>query len=139
MMVNWDNYPNIPTGGVYVWENDLIEAMKDYDFIIANFVSNPNVKEKYAVPPHVVKVINMPMWGCYRYQEFYKDRGDQNLFLKILRTKNKVIKNQFLPLYNKLLNNLISEKCDYSIVIDTIYDLHNLFLKYDSKNVSNIL
>ena len=24
MMVNWDNYPNIPTGGVYVWERDMI-------------------------------------------------------------------------------------------------------------------
>jgi hypothetical protein len=32
MMVNWDNYPNIPTGGVYVWERDMIKAMKDYDF-----------------------------------------------------------------------------------------------------------
>ena len=83
MMVNWDNYPNIPTGGVYVWERDMIKVMEDYDFIIANFVSNPNVQSFYSIPRHVVKVINMPMWGCYRYQEFLNNKG-QNLFLTIL-------------------------------------------------------
>jgi len=132
MMVNWDNYPNIPTGGVYVWERDMIKAMKDYDFIIANFVSNPNVQNIYSIPRHVVKVINMPMWGCYRYQEFLKNKG-QNLFLMILRTTNKIIENKFLPLYKKLLYNLFSEKCDYDVVIDIIYNMYNLFLKYDPK------
>ena len=132
MLVNWDNYPNYPTGGIYTWVKGLIDSMTEYDFLVANILTSPNVNEKYHVPNHVVKVIDMPMYGCYRYDEFYKDMN-QKILLKILKTKDKVIKNQFIPLYKIFLTNILSEKCDILLVSDILYKIHEFFLEYDLK------
>jgi hypothetical protein len=36
LMINWDSYPNISSGGIYSWEKALIDNMPDYEFIIFN-------------------------------------------------------------------------------------------------------
>jgi glycosyltransferase involved in cell wall biosynthesis len=132
LLVNWDNYPNIPSGGIYVWEKDLIDNMQDFEFIVVNILSNSNTRDDYSVPSHVKRVINVPLYGCYRIEEFYKERN-QALFSKILRTRTSVIENEFLPLYREFLVNLLSENCNYSKISEIIFKLHKFLLKYDFK------
>lgn len=132
LLVNWDNYPNTPSGGIYIWEKDLIDNIQDFEFIVANIISNPNTSRDYSVPSHVKRVINVPLYGCYRIEEFYKERN-QALFSKIFHTRKSVIEHEFLPLYSEFLVNLISENCNYSKISEIIFKLHKLLLKYDFK------
>jgi polysaccharide biosynthesis protein PelF len=132
LLVNWDNYPNIPSGGIYVWEKDLIDNIRDFEFIVVNILSNPNTRDDYNVPNHVKRVINVPLFGCYRIEEFYKERN-QAVFSKIIHTKTSVIEQEFLPLYREFLLNILSENCNYSEVSEIIFKLHKLLLKYDFK------
>lgn len=131
LLINWDCYPSITTGGVYTWTKDLIEQLKDYDFFVINQVSNPNSNGEYTIPNNVTGVIEMPIFGTNRYEEFY---NDNNPFLsKILHTTQSKIKKEFLPLYEKYVRCILSDECDPGILSDLIIKLHNFLVVYDSK------
>ena len=124
LLVNWDNYPNNTTGGVYAWEKALIDNMADYEFIVVNLLSNPSANGDYTVPSHVTKVIDVPLFGCYRHEEFYKEKK-QSLFSKILRTRRSIVEQAFLPLYKEFL--------DYDKLSEVVFKLHKFLLIYDAK------
>src|SRR5580693_10692751 len=99
LLVNWDNYPNVASGGVYTWAKSLVESLSDWDFYVFNQVSNPNVNSDYTLPSNVKQVIELPIFGTNRYEEFY---DDGNPFIpKIRRTTEKVVERDFLPLYTE--------------------------------------
>ena len=132
LLVNWDNYPNNTTGGVYAWEKALIDNMTDYEFIVVNLLSNPSANGDYTVPSHVTKVIDVPLFGCYRHEEFYKE-NKQSVFSKILRTRRSVVEQAFLPLYKEFLDNIFSDSCDYDKLSEVVFKLHKFLLIYDAK------
>jgi polysaccharide biosynthesis protein PelF len=131
LLVNWDSYPNFASGGVYTWEKALIEKMPDWKFTIMNFLSNSNSNGNYSVPENVKTVIELPMFGSNRYEEFYCD--ENNLFPKILRTKKPIIEKLFLPLFRDFLGNMISDRFDPGKFCNQVIQMHNFFGKYDSK------
>ncbi len=132
MMINWDGYPNITSGGIYSWEKLMIDNMPDYEFIILNLLSNSNANGKYTVPNQVKQVITIPMFGSNRYQEFYDEK--KSLLAKILRTtRRRVIENQFIFLFRDFLLNAISSISDPIKLADSIFNIHKFMTKYDIK------
>ena len=131
LLVNWDSYPNFAYGGVYTWEKALIEKMTGWNFVVVNFLSNSNSNGNYTVPPNVKNVIALPIFGSTRYEEFYNDTT--SLFAKILRTKDSVIKQGFIPLFSNFLQSTISEQCDPMRICNLIFELHKFFGVHDSK------
>ncbi|HEU5488834.1 MAG TPA: GT4 family glycosyltransferase PelF [Candidatus Nitrosotalea sp.] len=131
LLINWDGYPNITSGGVYTWTRALIDSMQDYEFIIVNALSNPNCNSLYTVPPNVTKVIDVPIFGSHRYDEFSKEKG--SMIPKILRTTESVIQDSFLILYKEFLEAILSDRCDTNLLEELVIKLHQFLLKYDSK------
>ena len=66
LLVNWDAYPNVTSGGVYSWEKILVESMPDYEYTIFNLLSNPNGNGSFTVPPQVKEVVDVPHFGSNR-------------------------------------------------------------------------
>lgn len=132
LLVNWDSYPNVMSGGVYSWEKTLVESMSDCEFTVINLLSNPNVNGRFAVPPHVKQVIDMPLFGSNRYEEFYTEPG-RPLLDKIARTKDRVIVEEFMPLYRQFLARMFSNDCDPAQLSQIVYRLHKFLSIYDSK------
>ncbi|HXV46224.1 MAG TPA: GT4 family glycosyltransferase PelF [Nitrososphaera sp.] len=132
LLVNWDSYPNVMSGGVYSWEKTLVESMSDYEFTVINLLSNPNANGKFAVPPHVRQVVNIPLFGSNRYEEFHTEQG-KPLLDKITHTKDRVIVEEFMPLYKQFLAGMFSNDCDPAQLSQTLYRLHKFLLVYDSK------
>src|SRR5689334_5308693 len=132
LLVNWDSYPNVTSGGVYSWEKLLVESMADHEFTIFNLVSNPNVNGKFAIPRQVKDVIDVPLYGSNRYEEFY-DEGDRSLLRKILRTREHEIGEEFIPLFKKFLHIIFSNNCDPMELCYIILALHNFFIGHDCK------
>ncbi len=131
LLVNWDSYPNVTIGGVYSWEKTLVESMSDYKFIIVNLLSNPNVNGRFTVPANVSQVIDMPLFGSHRYEEFYNEK--KPLISKIMRTTDKVIKEEFMPVFEKFLSSVTSDNCEPTKLAEIVFDLHAFFTKYDSR------
>src|SRR5262245_30110891 len=132
LLVNWDSYPNVMSGGVYSWEKILIESMRDYEFTVINLLSNPNVNGKFAVPSQVKQVIDIPLFGSNRYEEFYKEKG-RSLLKKIAFTNESIIVEEFMPLYRQFLSIVFSNYCDPAQLSEIVFQLHKFLTVYDSK------
>jgi polysaccharide biosynthesis protein PelF len=131
LLVNWDSYPNFASGGIYTWEKALIEKLPDWKFSVMNFLSNSNTNGHFSVAPNVKSVIEFPMYGTNRYEEFYNDRS--NLIPKIIRTNKSVIQRDFIPTFRDFLLNAISENFDPKKFSEQILRIYRIFQKYDSK------
>jgi polysaccharide biosynthesis protein PelF len=131
-MINWDNYPNNTTGGVYAWAKELIAGMPEFKFVVVNCLSNPNTNASYKVPKQVTRVIEMPLFGCQRYEEFYK-HDNSSMVLKILKTKDAFIQDTFLPAYSEFVSQLISDSSDADKLSSSVYALHQVLVGRDVK------
>lgn len=131
LLINWDCYPSITTGGVYTWTKHLIDYLKDYDFFVINQVSNPNSNAEYTIPSNVTGVIEMPIFGTNRYDEFYNEK--KPYLRKILHTTQSKIKKEFLPLYQEYVSCILSDYSDPDVLTDIIIRLHKFLVVYDSK------
>jgi len=130
-LVNWDNYPNVASGGVYAWAKRLVEGIPDWDFVIVNQVTNPNANSRYVLPPNVKQVVEVPIFGSFRYEEFRG--GEETLLSKLARTKDSVVEREFIPLFDRLLTGLMEDESDSSEVARSIVEIHRLLALYDAK------
>ncbi len=131
LLINWDSYPNFPTGGVYTWAKNLIDNLSDWEIYIVNQLSNSNVNSVYKVPRQVKQIIEVPIFGSTRLEE-YCDIGGP-FVSKITRTNDRIIKDEFLPLFNNFLKNIIADKCDTGQIKNSISNLRNFLVNHDSK------
>ncbi|MHB8566839.1 MAG: GT4 family glycosyltransferase PelF [Nitrososphaerales archaeon] len=131
LLINWDNYPNVVSGGVYFWAKSLVEKMSDWEFVILNQLSNPNADARYILPSNVSRVIEFPIFGTNRYEEFY---GDKKPFSsKILRTTESVVKERFIPIYKDFLSNILADNCNPVEFAESISKVHKFLMTYDAK------
>ncbi|TBR11047.1 MAG: DUF3492 domain-containing protein [Candidatus Nitrosotenuis sp.] len=131
LLVNWDCYPNCASGGVYTWTKTLIDNMQDWQFIVVNQLSNPNCNGTYNIPPNVIRVIEMPIFGSNRYEEFYDDK--QSMLKKIFCTTDNVINREFMPLFKEFIDTILSDDCKPAHLSKIIFSLHKFLTKHDSK------
>ena len=130
LFVNWDSYPNFQVGGIYIWEKLIIENLKNYEFQIVNVLSSSNSNGEFKLPENVTKVLDFPLFGSYRYEEYAKNIS---YLPKVLRTRNDVIENRFIPLFKDFLCNLISPECKPQDFSNSIFNMHKFLMKYDGK------
>ena len=70
LIINWDSYPNVTTGGIYSWEKALIENLPECRFTIINILSNPGANCNVIIPDNIEKVICVPLFGSFRIDEY---------------------------------------------------------------------
>lgn len=131
LLINWDNYPNTAVGGIYSWARDLIEGLPQDEFVVLNWISNPNTNGKLVVPQNVTKVINIPLFGAFRHEEFGDD--DNDMFYKISNTSSSVIESEFLPMYRDLIRGFLAGHYEQNKVQHTILDIHHFMQSHDFK------
>jgi glycosyltransferase involved in cell wall biosynthesis len=132
LLVNWDSYPNVMSGGVYSWEKVLVDNLTEYNFAIINLLSNPNVNGKFSTPPHVTQVFDVPLFGTHRYEEFF-DEKSESLARKIARTTDKLVRTEFMPLFNQFLVEILSNECNARKLAHSIFALHRFLREHDSR------
>jgi glycosyltransferase involved in cell wall biosynthesis len=130
LLINWDSYPHVTSGGVYTWAKSLVEGMNDWDFFVLNQLSNPNANEVGALPANVKKVIPLPVFGTYRMEEYYPN-GD--MFARIENTTDSVVEKEFLPMYRDLLRLLLADTPQPSSLAKAVVDLHRFLGTHDVK------
>jgi polysaccharide biosynthesis protein PelF len=130
-LVNWDNYPNVASGGVYAWSRRLVEGIPDWDFVIVNQVTGPNANSRYSVPPNVAGVVEIPVFGTHRFDEY--SREESKFFERILRTTEQAIVKDFVPLFDGLLTCLMADDGDPEEVARLVVEMHHFLTSHDPK------
>jgi len=135
LLINWDNYPNIASGGVYAWAKLLVESLSDFEFVVFNCLSNPNVNSVYILPRNVSRVMEIPLYGNLRFEEFYganlEDHSLARIISKFKKTNDSAIEGRFKPIFEHLLGELTSSHADTRLVADLLFELNTFFKIHD--------
>jgi glycosyltransferase involved in cell wall biosynthesis len=133
LLINWDSYPNFATGGVYFWAKRLIEGLPNWKFIVFHQLSNPNASAEYPLPPNVEKVIELPIFGTSRYEEYCDD--GRPLLRKIRETPKRLVEESFLPLFESFMAGFIADDSDASQLVELVCELRKVMRGRDSKKL----
>jgi glycosyltransferase involved in cell wall biosynthesis len=103
--------------------------MPDWEFVVINALSNANTNARYSVPENVTRVIEIPIFGRTRFEEFY--HGDAPLLSRAVRTTEEVVWSEFLPIFEDFLRSIVADSCDTRRIADLVPKLHRVLVSYD--------
>ena len=118
-------------GGVSVWAHLLIQNLSDHDFILIPIMMHPFVKLKYELPANVVEIIQVPLWGTEEPTEYVRSVPFSHIVYAKIRTTEGIIKEQFLPIFDNLLDHIYKQKEDMEELGDTLFEFYIFFQHYD--------
>ncbi len=119
------------TGGVSTWADILIKELKNIDFILLPIMMHPYMQAKYDIPPNVVDIINVPLWGTEEPVEYIRNIRFSRIYqAKVNTQKFKDIK-RFEPILLKVLNHIYKREEDLDGLGEALYAFYNYFLEYD--------
>lgn len=118
-------------GGVSTWAHLLVHELKNIDFVLLPIQMHPYVKLKFDMPPNVVDIINVPLWGTEEPIEYIR----QYEFSKIYKDKIKTQKEKNIsvlePIILLILDHIYRKKRDLDAVGEAIFTFYEYFQKYD--------
>ena len=133
MLINWDSYPNLASGGVYFWAKRLIEGVPEWKFVVLQQLSNPNANAEYPLPSNVERVIELPLFGTSRLEEYCDD--GRSLLGRIFGTRKQLVVESFLPHFKSFLANFIADDSEAAELVNVLCELRRLMRGRDSKKL----
>lgn len=133
MLITEGTYP-YNGGGVSTWSHILCSKIKNVDYTIYSINAALETVPKYDLPPSVKNIIQLPLWtpeeptDYISYGlEYYKTIGRKQW------TITKVVKKEFVPLFNTLLEFIYGDQSKIKDLDSIFYKMWLYFEKYDYK------
>ena len=124
-------YPYV-TGGVSVWADILINKLKNIDFILIPILMTPYIKIKYQLPPNVIRMIKVPLWGSEEPSEFVHSDKFSRIYVRKLKTlRQKEAINIVVELLLNILEYIFKKREDYDNLGEVIVKFYDFFQEYD--------
>ena len=131
MLTTEGTYP-FTRGGVSTWCDTLVSKLDRLDFIIYAVMMNPFITQTYRLPPNT-SLIRVPLWGTEEPCEHLASRPFSQVYLAKRATTEKVVTGRFLPLFDTLVAEVISEEKDPVRFGTTCAGMYQVFQEYDYK------
>jgi len=119
-------------GGVSTWADLLVNRLPEFEFEIVSVVSNPHVELRYQLPPNVVGLHTIPLWGSERPEE-YNGTDIFHFMRKSFRTSEKVVREQFVPHFSIFIEQVSAGAPDPEALGNALLGMHDYFQNYDYK------
>src|SRR6266581_2073246 len=128
LMITEGTYP-YHFGGVSTWCHSLIRGLPEVDFSLMSLISDPRLDPLYTLPPNVVELIPVPLWGVLDSQETQRfTRGD---FTRRQRTTEAVVADKLVSVFSEFLVGLWEDVGDPWWLASLIHRIHRFALEYD--------
>ncbi|WP_248927325.1 GT4 family glycosyltransferase PelF [Paenibacillus hamazuiensis] len=118
-------------GGVSTWCDILVKKLVDVDYVVYSILMDPFVTQKFALPSQT-GLVKMPLWGTEEPSEHLSTPFSQNYLAK-KRTTRKIVREQFIPLFCELIEEIIAIQKDPHRLARIMLALHLYFEEYDYK------
>jgi glycosyltransferase involved in cell wall biosynthesis len=118
-------------GGVSTWCDILVNSLTSVDYVIYSVIMDPFVTQKFKLPRDT-GLFRMPLWGTEEPSEHLKTPFSKTYMAK-RRTDEKVLKTEFLPLFNSLIKEIVSIEKNPLAFGQTLLELHQYFQQYEFK------
>ena len=99
-------------GGVSTWCDTLIRNTPEVRYTLLPLMMNPHVELKYAPPPNVRRVLEVPLWGIEEPAEFISDIPFASMYERKQRTPAAAIESEFLPAFRAFLDAVLVSDAD---------------------------
>ncbi|SHF54549.1 Glycosyltransferase involved in cell wall bisynthesis [Salegentibacter echinorum] len=121
-------------GGVSTWAHTLCNKVEDVDFKLYSINASFETESRYKLSDNISELIQVPLWTPDEPQD-YVSYGDEyyKTVAKKEWTTDKVVKENFIPLFKELLEIIYSEEQDVVKLDELFYKLWLYFDDYDYK------
>jgi polysaccharide biosynthesis protein PelF len=132
MMTTEGTYPH-GRGGVSTWCDILVKRLDTVDYLVYSILMNPFVEQKFALPPNA-RLLKVPLWGTEDPSEHLVEIPFSQVYAAKRRTDLSVVRKDFIPMFDVLIDEMISEEKDSTRLAHTFLDMYRFFQVYDYKS-----
>ena len=130
MLTTEGTYP-FHQGGVSTWCDTLVNKVDDIDYVIYSIVMNPFVTQKFTLPKSA-SMFTVPLWGTEEPSEHLLTPFSE-VYLSKKRTDDSTIRQNFIPLFNDLIDEVVRIDKDPKRFGNILLELHKYFQYYEYK------
>lgn len=131
MLTTEGTYP-FHQGGVSTWCDILVKQLPSVDFVVYSVLMNPFVTQKFKLTEQS-GLIRMPLWGTEEPSEHLTIPFSQ-VYTAKRRTNEKTVTDHFIPLFHRLIREIVSTNKDPFKFSATLLDMHLYFQEYEYKD-----
>ncbi len=129
MMTTEGTYP-FHAGGVSTWCDLLLHGKPEsIDYLLYSVIMNPFVTQKFNLPQGT-RLIKVPLWGTEEPGE-HLEQPFSEVYSKKLKTTEKIVKDEFLPLFRDLVEEAFSAVKDPEKFGVTLHKMYRYFSTYE--------
>ncbi len=128
MLTTEGTYP-YNRGGVGIWCDTLVQRMEGVRYHVFAVVANPFVPIRFRMPKQLA-FHSVPLWGTEEPTE-HLDMPFAEVYEKKLRTTAAVVRQEFLPLFDRVLTQLWLPEPEGEGFSQAIWEMHRFFQRYD--------
>src|SRR5688572_16159947 len=129
-MTTEGTYPH-GSGGVSTWCDSLIRNTPEIHYTLVPLMMNPHIELRYDPPPNTRRVINVPLWGIEEPAEFLTEITFARLHVRKRDTTDGIIERDFVPIFQKLLDEINRGGSDSAAFGRTLVALEDYFRDHD--------
>lgn len=129
MLATEGTYP-FHAGGVSTWCDILIKRLPTIDYIVYSVLMNPFVRQKFELPSRA-KLIKVPLWGTEEPSEHLTEVPFSQIYLAKRRTDEQVVAEHFLPLFQAMVEEILSPDKNPARFGRTLHQMYRYFREYD--------
>ena len=129
-LVTEGTYPHYK-GGVSTWCDMLVRGLPEVRFVLMSLVADPSASPVFELPPNVVKLITVPLWGTGEVLELQRDLNVPAVIRRKRSATQKVIDEKFVLPFRRFLGQLWSESAEPAVVGQAMLEMAQYFKQYD--------
>jgi len=118
-------------GGVSTWCDSLVHKLKDIDFVLYSIIMNPFVTQKFNLPTDS-SLIKVPLWGTEEPSEHLSTPFSE-VYIAKRRTVDEVIDGRFIPLFEEMINEILTKEKNATRLAYILFELHKYFQEFEYK------
>lgn len=118
-------------GGVSTWCHALATQLTEVDFTLFAVSMHPYLDRVYDLPPNIVDVVTVPLWGTEDTAEYGHYRSAAEFLRARWSTTNKVVDAEFTPAYERMLRAGTSLPVDTGAFADALSQMYVYFTRFD--------
>lgn len=118
-------------GGVSTWCDALVKRQETVEYTIYSILMNPFVKQKFDLPADT-RLIRVPLWGTEE-PSAHLAKPFSEIYEAKRRTGVRVIRQEFLPLFEEFVRELLAPVKNGVSLARVLYRMHQYFQVYDYK------
>jgi len=118
-------------GGVSTWCHALTTHLPEVDFTLFAVAMNPYLERVYDLPPNVVQVVTVPLWGTQDAAEFGRYRSATEFLKARWATTPAAVTTHFTPAYERMLTAVVASPPNVQSFVNSLVQMYGYYMSYD--------